>query len=679
MSKKMKTEKPSKKEKTVRKGKSIRREMINRVCLLVAIPMLALGILAVSLLYTSALGTLEQTVAPLSQIAAENVSSTLTTHIGVVEGVGYFPNLSDPTIPTEALKPFIDSSAESHGYQRGNVLDTAGKSIFDGNDYSTREYFIHGMQGQTWVSEPLTSKVTGATTIIVSAPIWKDGVYGSQITGVVYFVPKETFLNDIVSSISISSNSYAYMIDKTGNIIADKDMQNVTDQVNHIELSHTDSSYVKLAEIEKAMTEGRTGFATYRNGTEMYLIAYSPVSNTNGWSLAITAPLRDFLSSTYQGIIFTAGLLIIAMICALLIMRRIAFRICDPIAKCTARLEGLAGGDLSSDIPEYKQRNEIGRLSDATKTITGQFSKMIGDLSTNLNNISSGDFTCSSSDPSLYNGDYAELKEAIGKLSSRLSQTMCQISTTADQVAIGSDQVAAGAQMLSSGAVTQASSIDQLATEISDISERIRQTANHAENASNKVDETTSLMVECSQQMNEMLAAMDEIGENSRQIGAIIKTIEDIAFQTNILALNAAVEAARAGDAGKGFAVVADEVRNLAGKSADASQNTSALISAAIDSVSRGRGIANSTAETLERVSQNSTQTAEMVNEIAVAAQEQSETINRITQGVDEISSVVQNNSASSEESAASSAEMSSQAQALKSLVGQFKLRRDEE
>lgn len=661
------------------KMKSIRKELTNKVCLLVAFPLIALGLLSVYLLMTSAMTSLEQTVLPLVEIAAADVHNTINTHINVAQEVGTLPELSDPSVSTDAKKQLIDARAQMHGYQRGNILDIHGKSIFDGNDYSTREYYIHAMQRQSWISEPLTSKVTGATTLIVASPIWKDGVYASSVSGVVYFVPKETFLNDIVSSVHISENSYAYMLDKNGNIIAHEDMQNVAEQVNHIALAKADASYAKLAEIETAMIQGYTGFATYSNGNQLWLAAYTPVEGTNGWSLAVTAPLNDFLLSTYEGIFFTVGLLIFAMIAAMLIMRRIAARICDPVAKCTERLETLAQGDLTSEVPVFNRRDEIGRLSDATATIVSQISGVINDLSTNLDNISEGDFTCEASDPSHYIGDYAALKSAIDRISHHLSHTMWQISTTADQVAIGSDQVAAGAQILSSGAVTQATSIDQLAHDIGGITDRIRQTAEHAENASNKVGETGELMVACSAQMSEMLAAMDEIGQNSQQIGDIIRTIEDIAFQTNILALNAAVEAARAGDAGKGFAVVADEVRNLAGKSAEASQVTSALISAAIDSVTRGRNIANSTAATLERVSENSNQTADMVNEIAVAAQQQSETIERINQGVDEISTVVQHNSASSEESAASSAEMSSQAQMLKSLVEQFKLRIEQE
>ena len=308
-----------------------------------------------------------------------------------------------------------------------------------------------------------------------------------------------------------------------------------------------------------------------------------------------------------------------------------------------------------------------------TRTISG----IIGDLGQGLEAIAQGDFTVTSTNQELYQGDYTALLASIKELIVRQNGTMRQIGLSAEQVAAGSEQVSAGAQALSQGATEQASSVEELAATISEISDQIGETSKNAGEARQKVDEAGAMMVQCDRQMKEMVAAMGEISENSQQIGRIIKTIEDIAFQTNILALNAAVEAARAGEAGKGFAVVADEVRNLAGKSAAASKDTSALIEAAVQSVERGAGIANTTAATMDTVAENSKATAKMVEKIAEAAQQQAVSIAQVSQGIDQISSVVQTNSATAEESAASSEEMSAQAQTLKDLVGQFKLKED--
>lgn len=203
----------------------------------------------------------------------------------------------------------------------------------------------------------------------------------------------------------------------------------------------------------------------------------------------------------------------------------------------------------------------------------------------------------------------------------------------------------------------------------------MKNNATDAADASKKVSQVGAELNESNKQMQEMIAAMSKIGDSSSQIGKIIKTIEDIAFQTNILALNAAVEAARAGEAGKGFAVVADEVRNLASKSADAAKETTTLIQNSIKEVEVGTKIADATATTLLQVVEHAGDVTTAVNHISQASNEQANSINQITLGVEQISSVVQTNSATAEESAAASEELSGQAETMKELVGRFRLK----
>lgn len=241
----------------------------------------------------------------------------------------------------------------------------------------------------------------------------------------------------------------------------------------------------------------------------------------------------------------------------------------------------------------------------------------------------------------------------------------------------GSTQVSSGAQALSQGTTEQASSIEELASTIQLISDQVRQNADSALQAQQTIREVGGKLTKSNQEMQGLTEAMGEISSSSSQIGKIIKTIEDIAFQTNILALNAAVEAARAGAAGKGFAVVADEVRNLAGKSSEASKSTASLIEATISAVKGGASLADETAASLLEVVEGTQVIIAQINQIADSSAEQAASIAQVTLGVEQISAVVQTNSATAEESAATSEELSGQAQILKELVGGFKLKQE--
>ena len=348
-----------------------------------------------------------------------------------------------------------------------------------------------------------------------------------------------------------------------------------------------------------------------------------------------------------------------------------------PVEEIKEVAEKMAAGNLDVSL-DYQSRDELGNLSDSMRSLIHMFREIIDDMSYGLASLGSGDFTVESKVEELYVGDFQRLLTSMYQIIERLSQTLGQISMASDQVSAGSDQVSAGSQALSQGATEQASSVEELAATINEISSQVSENAETAQQGSKLADAAGAKIELGNRQMQEMIAAMGEISDNSGQIGKIIKTIEDIAFQTNILALNAAVEAARAGAAGKGFAVVADEVRNLASKSAEASKSTAALIEGSIQAVERGTSLADETANTLSEVVVSAKQVVAVVDNISRASSEQALSIAQVTQGIDQISSVVQTNSATAEESAAASEELSGQAQMLKNLVEKFKLRNTE-
>ena len=373
----------------------------------------------------------------------------------------------------------------------------------------------------------------------------------------------------------------------------------------------------------------------------------------------------------YSSVILVA-LAVVSVIISLMLVFSLVKNLTHPIFEIEDAVRGMAQGDMSAKVT-YESKDELGSLAENLRIVLSTLSSYIRHICERLDSLAEGDLTVEMDMD--YLGEFASIKESGTKIISSLNDTLSQLQQASEQVANGSEQVSSGAQALSQGATEQASSVQELAATLGELSGQVNDNAENSRDVNQLISDTAKEINNSNEKMESMVRAMANINDCSSQIEKIIKTIEDIAFQTNILALNAAVEAARAGEAGKGFAVVADEVRSLASKSQEAAKDTTVLINNSLNAVSEGSQIATDTQSSLLKVVESAEKIADNMEKITESTNMQAEGLSQVTEGIDQISSVIQTNSATAEESAAASEELFSQSSLLKSLVGRFRLK----
>ena len=534
----------------------------------------------------------------------------------------------------------------------GPEFDALSKSWYQ--DGVASQNFI---LGDVYFDEDSQSYVVGASGVLKN----RDGSVRGVAAADVYL----DSISKIVSGIQIEDTGGIFLVDtRTDTIIGHRDAE-----ITGSKLGQLDSGMYAYASQE--IEAGGAGLSLY-GGT---YIQVAPVPGSD-WTAVAYVSQGEVLMELHRltAVMVIMAVLAVAILTPLVVIqvRRIIGR---PVAELSQAATRIAEGELDQAI-RYQSNDELGVLADDFNRVTVRlrdYVVYIDEIAKTLREIAGGNLAFTLEQD--YTGEFSKVKDSLEEISFQLNGVMGQLHAASEDVAAGAAQVSNGAMALSQGSTEQAAEVEALAGHISSVSESVRRIAQGAQQASQLSQEVKNGLTQSSGKMQNLTESIQKISDRSTEIHRIVKIIEDIAFQTNILALNAAVEAARAGEAGKGFAVVADEVRMLAGKSSKAAKETTVLLGQTVGAMEDGARAAQDTSESMLAVVSQADEMGKLIDGIAEYTQQQSGNAQEITQGIEEISNVVQSNVATAETSAAASEELSGQASMLKDLVSKFRLK----
>lgn len=560
-------------------------------------------------------------------------------------------------------------------YWDGNTIRT--DVLNDYQTYKDGDYYAVARDTlKPHITEPYQYELTSGETIwliTISNPILSKS---GEFLGVANCDIRMDTLNGLSYETGGYQNAYSYILSNQGVYLANSRIPDSMGTVFGAGLEEPGD--LEMVEQVLSIVQGGEELKSVRNnissGEKSYII-FEPLF-IKGIEQPLSSSFVVSEAEAFASVKHTIYLIILLSLVALIILISavgvFTKRALRPLNTILNMAEQMRNGNLNTEI-EVKTRDEFGHLTAVFQETSAVLTAYISEISTLLETLASGDLRITVLNE--YAGDFAPIKAALLQISSSLNQTLAYIDLAASQVNSGAEQVSMTAQSLATGAAAQAATVEELNSSISIVAEQVQENAENVRRAAGYVDETNTAVTAGNQNMVLLSHAMEEVKEASEKINGITKVIEDISFQTNILALNAAVEAARAGAAGKGFAVVADEVRNLAAKSAEAVKQTAELIGVSTAKVAEGIKVTEETVLNLNSVAEKTGRVNDLIHHIESASTEQSGAIRQITQGMEQVSAVVQNNAATAEESSASSEELSSQAHLLQQVVSKFTLK----
>ncbi|MDR0519291.1 MAG: methyl-accepting chemotaxis protein [Clostridiales Family XIII bacterium] len=649
--------------------------------LMLFLVILACGILGALSAVTGYHSTQEY-ISKLTKASADSYSSALDRHLrdmGTdITGLALSGAFSSPLLTFEQkqanLKNVMDSRSDlSTLYLVGadgiGIQDASEKDV--GADYSNEEFFKNGIaRDGLYIDEPTYDKWSKNVTMTITYHLPAGDALATSGGALLCMDIRYDVIRDIIRSHRLGDTGYGFLLDSDGNYLAHYDERRVLDAGNILD-DNKDNSEMR-AFIGKAIsTDGYAGGRSLVFEGENVRM-YTEAIESTGWTFVAVAKTEEFMGDFYMqmfvNVIALAACLLIAVLLALALSRRIA----KPIAVMTERMRLFAEGDLHSPMPETKQKNEIGVLYDSMTEAARRISYYIADTSEKLGAMADGDITAK--EYTGYVGDYEPIKESFVRIQQSMSASLDRVVRLSAKVQATAHEMAASAEELSANAASQAAAIGRIDQRFNEIKSDMDATAAGTADMVSKTMNAKAELATGSENMRKMLDSIRVIDEAVTSVKDIIKAIDGIAFQTNILSINAAVEAARAGVHGRGFSVVADEVRELAGKSAVSAKQTEELIMSTLDAVDKGRASAEQSGERLIAMDELVAEVGELVVRIEESACKQAQVAQDIYNGISTLNAIVQANSAMSEETANASVELSQFAHDLDEELSFFSL-----